>query len=99
MKTQSDQEMYGLYQFWHDSRKSKAEFAKEKGLVLSTFYFWAKKFNQNYKGETVAVGGFNRLDVVPSSGYEATVRISYPSGITVELYGIPDSSLVRSLTE
>ncbi len=91
--------MYSLCQAWKDTGKSKAKFAKENGLVLSTFYYWAKKFNQNDKGETAAVGGCNRLDVVPTSGYEATVRISYPSGITVELYGIPDISLVRSLTE
>ena len=91
--------MYSLYQSWKNTGKSRARFAKENGLVLSAFYYWTKKFSRNGKEETAPVGGFGKLDVAPSPGQTATARISYPSGITVELYGIPDRDLIRSLTQ
>lgn len=78
--------MYSLYQSWQNTGKTRAEFAKDKGLVLSTFYYWTKKFSRNGKEEAAPVGGFEQIDVAPSPG--ASARISYPSGITMELFGI-----------
>ena len=91
--------MYNLYQSWKNTGKSRARFAKENGLVLSAFYYWTKKFSRNGKEETAPAGGFKRLDVASSPARIATARISYPSGITVELFGNPDFHLIRSLTE
>jgi transcriptional accessory protein Tex/SPT6 len=99
MRTTTEQEMYGLYRSWKDSGKTRAEFAKENGLVPATFYYWAKKFSRTGKEEALPVAGFRRLDVAIPSGQGAVARISYPSGITVELFGSPDPNLIRSLTE
>ena len=90
--------MHGLYQSWKDSGKSMAGFAIENGLVPTTFYYWAKKFRKKHAEEPPA-GGFNLLKISPSGGQGASVRISYPSGITVELFGTPDRDLIRSLTQ
>ena len=91
--------MHGLYRSWKDSGKTRAEFAKENGLVLSTFYYWTKKFSRTGREEAAPVAAFRRLDVGTSPGQGAVARISYPSGITVELFGSPDPILIRSLTE
>ena len=89
--------MYVLYQSWKDSGKSKAEFAKENGLVPTTFYYWANKFRKKH-AEGIP-SGFNLLNITPAGGQGASARISYPSGITVELFGTPDRDLIRSLIQ
>lgn len=79
--------MYGLYRSWQDSGNSRAEFARENGLVLSSFYYWTKKFSRTGKEEAGPLAGFRQIEVAPSPGQGAAARISYPSGITVELFG------------
>lgn len=91
--------MYGLYRSWKDSGKSRAEFARENGLALPGFYYWTKKFSSTGKEETVPLAGFRQIEVAPSAGRGAVARISYPSGITVELFGTPDRDLIRSLIQ
>lgn len=91
--------MHGLYRSWKDSGKTRAEFAKQNGLVPATFYYWTKKFSRTDNEEALPVAGFKRLDVDTPARQGAVARISYPSGITVELFGSPDPILIRSLTE
>ena len=99
MRTTTEQEMYGLYRSWKDSGKTRTEFAKENGLVPATFYYWTKKFSRTGKEGASPAAGFRRLDVDTPARQGVVVRISYPSGITVELFGSPDPILIRSLTE
>lgn len=99
MRTTTEQEMRGLYRSWKDSGKTRAGFAKENGLVPATFYYWTKKFSRTDNEEALQVAGFRRLDVATPAGQGAVARISYPSGITVELFGTPDRDLIRSLTQ
>ena len=89
--------MYVLYQSWKESGKSKAEFAKENGLVPATFYYWANKFRKKNAEGTPA--GFKFLNITPSGDRGVSARINYPSGVTVELFGTPDRDLIRSLTQ
>lgn len=98
MKRHNEQEMYRLCELWRKTGKSVVDFARENGLAPGTFYYWVKKFRKNHSQEA-ALGGFNLLNVSPSGVQQASVRISYPSGITVELFGSPEVSLLRSLTE
>jgi len=67
--------------------------------VPATFYYWTKKLSRTDNEEALRVAGFRGLDVATPSGQGAVARISYPSGITVELFGSPDPIVISSLTE
>lgn len=91
--------MKRLYLEWKDSGRSKADFASEKGIVRSTFYYWTTRFS---KQENLATGDgeFCQLECpgnYPSSTERVVARISYPSGISLDLYGPVSADLVREL--
>jgi transposase-like protein len=102
MKRHSEQEMRRLYGQWLASGKSKADFASEQNIVPTTFYYWARKLGQQQPAPPPATGGFRLLDVPGSSGLSHTppaARLTYPSGVWVDLYGPLDAGLLRALAQ
>jgi transposase-like protein len=102
MKRHSEQEMHRLYEQWLASGKSKADFASAHNIVPTTFYYWARKLGQQQPVQPPAPGGFRLLDVPGSSGLSqtpATARLTYPSGVWVDLYGPLDAALLRALAQ
>ncbi|MEM9391121.1 MAG: hypothetical protein AAGA02_11640 [Bacteroidota bacterium] len=46
MKRHDHEQMLILYQQWQASGKSKTEFAAVHGVRPTTFYYWAREFEQ-----------------------------------------------------
>ncbi len=104
MKRQDEKEMQELYTQWLESGQSKTLFAKERDIVPTTFYYWAKKFQKQelMSSSPVGTGGFSPLAVGDSPRFlngSVAVRINYPSGISVDLYHTPDEGFLRRLVE
>lgn len=100
MKRQEEKEMKMLYQEWIESGKSKAEFASEKGIVRTTFYYWVSKFCKQ-EIQPVSKGGFSLLAVGDNSSgpvCRPVACIKYPSGLLVELYEGVTADFIRKLT-
>lgn len=83
MKRYEQEQMAGLYEQWQLSGQSKADFAKLHGICRSTFYYWARKFEQ------LATVGFQPLAIEESmykTPGELMAAIQYPTGVRLELY-------------
>ncbi|MBD3631309.1 hypothetical protein [Cyclobacterium sp.] len=99
MKRQDEQEMKMLYLEWKDSGRSKADFASEKGIVRTTFYYWTTRFTKQENLSSID-GEFRQLELPnndPAPSGRVVARISYPSGISLDLYGPVSADLVREL--
>jgi transposase-like protein len=96
MKKISNEEYRELVRGWQTSGKTKASFAEEAGISRTTFYYWCKKFQEPVLG---AVQGscFSLLENHQFTERSPSVRINYPSGISIEFFGFPDSELVKKL--
>ncbi len=81
---------------------SKAVFAKEHGLPTSTFYYWASKLGKQTFSPPgpEQQGGFSRLAIqepLPVHGRQALALITFPSGVSVELYWPAGADLLKEL--
>ena len=104
MKRQDETQMHSLYLQWIESGQSKTAFAKAQGIVPTTFYYWVKKFQdqQQHPAGSGNNGGFSLVSVqdnalAPHS--HPVVRICYPSGVWVELYGSIDAAYLKALAQ
>ena len=91
MKKYTEESMRELYACWRKSDLGKKAFATEAGISPSTFYYWVKKFDHGGEGSSPK-RGFRPIivdDVVPVPAVTATVR--YPSGVSIEWHGGPDT--------
>jgi hypothetical protein len=95
MKKTSNDEYYSLFFKWQESGQSKAAFATSAGIPKQTFYYWCKKFDT----DTVRTASHSPFSIIPTDHIPASpvARISYPSGICVELFGSVDVVTVREL--
>lgn len=95
MKKTSNDAYYSLFCKWQESGQSKAAFAETAGIPKQTFYYWCKKFDT----DSVTSASPSPFSIIPMDPLAASpvVRISYPSGILVELFGAVDVITVREL--
>ena len=95
MKKTSNEAYYSLYCKWQESGKTKATFAASVGIPKATFYYWCRKFDT----DTVPTSFPSPFSIIPMDHPRASpvARISYPSGICVELFGAVDVVTVREL--
>lgn len=103
MKKQHDQEqMLSLYEQWRASKESKTNFALNHGIRPTTFYYWARKFEQV---NTESFSGFHQIQVPGNPPGELMAAIQYPSGTRLELYSSFQNlsssyvQLLKTLTE
>ncbi len=102
MKRHTEKQMRKLYAEWQESGKSKKEFALEKDIISTTFYYWIKKFR---KKDLPAHPNLKKKGFVPlaigdsfsKESKQAVVRINYPSGICIDFFQTPDAGLLKTL--
>ena len=61
-----------------------------------SFYAWAKKFETKTDSPD-SQSGFSRIELTESTAQVAVARISYPSGVSVELFGSLDPDKIKAL--
>lgn len=95
MKKTTNEEYYSLFCKWQESGQSKATFAASEGISKATFYYWCKKFDV----DSVSPSSSAPFSIIPMDHITASpvARISYPSGICVELFGAVDMVTLREL--
>jgi len=95
MKKTPNEAYYSLYCKWQESGKTKAAFAASEGIPKATFYYWCRKFDT----DTIPAAFPSPFSIIPMHPTTASpvARISYPSGICVELFGAVDVGTVREL--
>lgn len=75
-----------------DSGKSVKEFCVDLGIRPSLYYYWRKK--QQEEDES----SFHHISVA-SRGPGSGIRILYPNGVQVEVYGEMNMAQIRSLID
>lgn len=111
MKRNDHEQMLRLYEQWQASGESKIDFAVRHGIRRTTFYYWARKFEQAHlsdgQAEPASASGFRRISIeTPNNSQgEVMAAIQYPSGIRLELYSSFQNlsssyvQLLKTLTE
>ena len=96
MKKINNDEYYDLVCRWRVSGKSKASFAVEEGISRTTFYYWCRKFSV---GQPSTTGQSSFSLVTPKVGFQkdSVIKINYPSGISIELFGKVDTDTIKKL--
>lgn len=96
MEKTSNDAYYSLFCKWQGSGMSKSAFAASEGISSFSFYYWCKKFG----GESVSVerdSGFTQVSVSGTDSLSVSARITYPNGVSIELFGSVDTQLIKSL--
>ncbi len=96
MKKISNNEYRDLVNRWQESGKSKASFAEAEGISRTTFYYWCKKFSLK-KPASIVQSSFSAITPDLDFQREAAVRISYPSGVSIEFFGKVDVESIKKL--
>jgi putative transposase len=75
-----------------DSGKSVKEFCLDRGIRPSLYYYWRKKHLDQKESK------FHHISL-SSSGPGSGMRILYPNGVQVELYGEINLAQIRTLID
>jgi hypothetical protein len=96
MKKISNDDYYSLFCRWQASGMSKASFAEGEGVSRTAFYYWCKKFG--LEGSSPA-GRSSFSVITPDLGFqrEPVVRINFPSGVSIELFGKLEIESIKKL--
>jgi hypothetical protein len=85
-----------LFTNWQQSGLSKASFCHREGISKASFYYWSKKFAADFPASNSPIG-FSRIEVADPVLPTPLARITYPSGISVELFGSLDPDRIKAL--
>jgi hypothetical protein len=96
MKKTSIETYCELFYRWQRSGLSKAAFADREGVPKVSFYSWCKKFEAKTDPQD-SQSGFTRIELAEHTVPSAVAKISYPSGISVELFGSLDPDRIKAL--
>jgi hypothetical protein len=96
MKKTSIETYYELFYRWQRSGLSKAAFADREGISKVSFYSWCRKFETKTDSQDASTG-FTRIELAESGPQSAVAKISYPSGVSVELFGSFDPDWIKAL--
>lgn len=96
MKKISSDEYCDLFSRWQASGKSKASFAEEEGISRTAFYYWCRKFSPE---DPSPMGQSSFSVITPDIGFqrEPVVRISYPSGVSIEFFAKVEIESIKKL--
>ena len=95
MEKISNEVYYDLFCRWQGSGLNKAAFAAREGIPKVSFYYWCKKFESKPDLPELR-SGFTRIGL-PATSPSAVAKISYPSGVSLELFGQLDANTIKAL--
>lgn len=90
--------MRTLYANWQESGLGKKAFAEQGKISPSTFYYWAKKF-EKAKSKASTKKGFEPILLESVVSHPTAIAIvRYPSGVSLEWHGAPETiALLKTL--
>jgi hypothetical protein len=97
LKKQNRQaEMFALVEELPQSRMTREEFCKLKGLSKNWFYYWQKKYRQQHQESqagfiSVCTGAGSR------TGFSQPIILTYPNGISMQLPAGTPLTVISSL--
>lgn len=92
----TEAEMLGVYSDWQGSGLSKKVYCQNKGLAISTFHYWTKKFRSE---GTPSERGFIELSLpqLQEVPLVPKVEIEYPSGVKLRFYREVEANWLKTL--
>lgn len=84
--------MFSVIKEWQTSKLAKKSFCNQKGIAISVFYYWHKRYKEDEN-----TGGFVPINVNGAHQYSpsSSIEIEYPNGVIVRLSGQSSPSTVR----
>jgi hypothetical protein len=92
--TQPD--MISFIMEWEESGQSQKLFCREKGIPVSKFYYWLRKYRRSQSNQ--AVTDFAPVRIRQSNGIGG-LDIQYPNGVVVRLHAPVDMSMLRAMIQ
>lgn len=82
--------MFALVERWKRSGLSRAEFADEKGIAVSTFHYWCRRYDDHHSAPTPTFVEISDATASSSAAsceqMPARLRLEFPDGLTVTIY-------------
>jgi hypothetical protein len=81
-KKRSSSEMFPIIEEWQTGKENKKAFCKQKGIAISVFYYWQKRYKESQDS-----GGFVpiRINTNGQVSRSSVIEITYPNGVIVRL--------------
>lgn len=80
---------YALIEEWHATALLQAQFCRERGLSISQFYYWSKKWRKLHnklQPKVVSNTEFKALhNIVPPTNAVNSIVCKHSSGVSIEL--------------
>ncbi len=90
--------MLAYYKEWQESGLSKKAYCQQKGLTVSTFFYWIKKLALQKESPLPSAAGFTELDFSLQAATPSLVlEIEYASGARLKFYRLLKASFIKSL--
>ena len=91
-KKRSKTEMFPIVEEWQTGKENKKAFCKQKGIAISVFYYWQKRYKESQDS-----GGFVpiRINTKGQLSRNPVIEIEYPNGVLVRLPNQTLPSIVR----
>jgi hypothetical protein len=91
-------QMFAMVEELFQSKMTRKEFCRQKGLSVNCFYYWQKKYRRQAREEqpgfiTVRTG----KGAFVSNGVSQHIVLSYPNGVSLQLPTGTPLSMISSL--
>ena len=81
-KKRSSSEMFPIIEEWQTGKENKKAFCKQKGIAMSVFYYWQKRYKEGQGSSGFAPIRINTKGQLSRS---SVIEIEYPNGVLVRL--------------
>jgi hypothetical protein len=95
-KTSRQDEMFALIEQCNQGNQTKKLFCEQRGIALSSLYYWQKKYRQE---QTLPAGFVPMLVKRSSSAISESIEINYPSGVSVRVPTGSSVTLLKTLID
>lgn len=97
LKKESRQaEMFALVEELPQSKMTRKEFCREKDISINCFYYWQKKYRQQYQESSAGFIAV-RTGTGSRTGFSQPIILTYPNGISLQLPAGTPLTVISSL--
>ena len=89
-------QMFAMVEELFQSKMSRKEFCRQKGISINCFYYWQKKYRQQPQESQTGFISV-RTGTGSRTGFSQPIVLSYPSGISLQLPAGTSIAVISSL--